>query len=156
MPLRCKVFARLNNCANCDEADVSFFQTHKKKRKVSNICTNKLAQTSSFPSGFATTLPSGENLEVLDGDPLSYSCTASASISKSPAIYWTIDNEMVSSSSSSVPAAGNGNIVHTTSVLNAVALQSDCNKRLACLLSTNDDNSSDRLISSGVLKVTGI
>ena len=35
MPLRCKVFARLNNCANCDEADVSFVQTHK-KRKVSN------------------------------------------------------------------------------------------------------------------------
>ena len=29
MPLRCKVFARLNNCANCDEADVSFVQTQK-------------------------------------------------------------------------------------------------------------------------------
>ena len=34
MPLRCKFFARLNNCANCDEADVSFVQTQK-KRKVS-------------------------------------------------------------------------------------------------------------------------
>ena len=34
MPLRCKVFARLNNCANCDKADVSFVQTQK-KRKVS-------------------------------------------------------------------------------------------------------------------------
>ena len=29
MPLRCNVFARLNNCANCDEADVSFVQTQK-------------------------------------------------------------------------------------------------------------------------------
>ena len=29
VPLRCKVFARLNNCANGDEADVSFVQTQK-------------------------------------------------------------------------------------------------------------------------------
>ena len=33
MPLRCKVFARLNNCANCDEADVPFVQTKKKNAK---------------------------------------------------------------------------------------------------------------------------
>ena len=33
MPLRCKVFARLNNCANCNEADVSFVQTQKKNAK---------------------------------------------------------------------------------------------------------------------------
>ena len=36
MPLRCKVFARLNNFVNCDEADVSFVQTQK-KRNVSII-----------------------------------------------------------------------------------------------------------------------
>ena len=30
MPLRCKVFARLNNCANGDEADVSFVQKKAK------------------------------------------------------------------------------------------------------------------------------
>ena len=36
MPLRCKVFARLNNCANGDEADVSFVQTQK-KRKVTIV-----------------------------------------------------------------------------------------------------------------------
>ena len=29
MPLRCKVFARLNNCANGDEVYVSFVQTQK-------------------------------------------------------------------------------------------------------------------------------
>ena len=29
VPLRCKYFARLNNCANGDEADVSFVQTQK-------------------------------------------------------------------------------------------------------------------------------
>ena len=29
VPLRCKVFAILNNCANGDEADVSFVQTQK-------------------------------------------------------------------------------------------------------------------------------
>ena len=34
MPLRCKVFARLNDCANCDEVDVSF---KHKKRKVSIV-----------------------------------------------------------------------------------------------------------------------
>ena len=38
MPLRCKIFARLNNCANCDEADVSFVQTQKNaKSLISNF-----------------------------------------------------------------------------------------------------------------------
>ena len=41
MPLCCKVFARLNNCTNGDEADVSFIQTQK--RKVS-IVNNSLMQ----------------------------------------------------------------------------------------------------------------
>ena len=36
MPLRCKVFARLNNCANCDEADVSFVRTQKNAKSL--IC----------------------------------------------------------------------------------------------------------------------
>ena len=34
MPLRCKVFARLNNCTNCDEADVTFVQTHKNAKSL--------------------------------------------------------------------------------------------------------------------------
>ena len=34
MPLRCKVFARINNCANCDEADVSFVQTQKNAKSL--------------------------------------------------------------------------------------------------------------------------
>ena len=34
MPLRCKVFARLNNCTNCDEADVSFVQTQKNTKSL--------------------------------------------------------------------------------------------------------------------------
>ena len=43
MPLRCKVFARLNNCANGDEADVSFVQTQKTQSHyylVNNINLN--------------------------------------------------------------------------------------------------------------------
>ena len=39
LSLHCWVFAWLNDCANGDEADVSFLQTQKHKVSIMSICT---------------------------------------------------------------------------------------------------------------------
>ena len=52
LSLRYWAFAWLNDCANGDEADFTFVQTHTKKRKVSNItcitCTSFILNKSQF------------------------------------------------------------------------------------------------------------
>ena len=42
VPLRCKVFARLHNCPNGDEADASFVQTQKKRKVTIAQCLRTL------------------------------------------------------------------------------------------------------------------
>ena len=56
VPLRCKVFARLNNCANCDEADALFVQTQKNAKSL--LPWEKLTQQKDYGRQYGTLLHS--------------------------------------------------------------------------------------------------
>ncbi|XP_072043779.1 uncharacterized protein [Amphiura filiformis] len=102
--------------------------------------------------GYSSMISAADELVVRNGEELAYSCTISSSVSRSPEMYWTLDEDVIAATKASVLSDNDPNIILTSSVPDKVVLQEDCNKVLACWFdTTNDENV--RPLASAMIKV---